>query len=282
MKIKPYIGAATLISLACVFSSSSAMTHSVRAASVTTDSGTGSGSGAVSGDNIEAIVQFDSTARNGNNSCTWRPTLSVTNGARNADDAINVIGADGKRRSLYARICENAMQGYDWVRDDAAPRTGTVARNRISKLLNMLLTKTAPPLDKQVVNVGTWFWVPKSIWKPFEVTAYITFQFGVISVTTTATPRILTYSPGDGHSPVSCVGPGHVWNARIGDRATSPCMYTYRSASHTTASRVYNSRMSLTWNISWRSNLGIGGNLPSITTGLNSTSRVFELQALAN
>ena len=282
MKIQPYIGVVTLISLACVLSNVAVTTAPVRAAHVSADSGTSSGSGAVSGDNIEAIVQFDTPAQNGNSSCTWRPTLSVTNGGRNANDAINVIGSDGIRRSLYARICDNSMQGYDWVRDDAAPRAGSVARNKISKLLNMLLTKTAPPLDKQVVNVGTWFWVPKSIWKPLEVTAYIVFQFGVISVTTTATPRLLTYSPGDGHGPVSCFGPGPAWNARIGDQATSPCMYTYRSASHTTSSHTYNSRMSLTWNISWRSNLGIGSNLPSITTGLNSTSRDLELQALAH
>lgn len=282
MKIKPYVGATTLISLACIFSAVTVHTVPVVAAHVAAGSGNGSGSGSVSGENIEAIVQFDAPARLGNSACLWRPTLSVTNGGRNANDAVNVIGADGVRRSLYARICDDAMQGYDWIRDDAAPRAGSVVRNKISKLLNMLLTKTAPPLDKQVVNVGTWFWVPKSIWKPFEVTAYIPFEFGVISVTTTATPRVLTYSPGDGHAPVSCLGPGLAWNTRIGDEAVSPCMYTYRSASHTTASRTFKSRMSLTWNISWRSNLGIGGNLTSITTGLNSTSRVFELQALAN
>ncbi|MEI8286987.1 MAG: hypothetical protein WCG15_06790, partial [Actinomycetes bacterium] len=96
------------------------------------------------------------------------------------------------------------------------------------------------------------------------------------------TPFALTYSPGDGHSPVTCRGPGEPWSTSLGDTARSSCMYTYRSASHTQPSRVYDNRMSVTWKVSWSSNLGIGGSLPNITVGLNSTARVFELQALAN
>jgi hypothetical protein len=243
--------------------------------------GTGSGSATVLGDTVEAVVQFDSPATDGSNDCEWRAVLVVTNGARNSPGGINVIGADGVRRSQYARLCKNQMSGYYWIPDNRTSIAATSARSRLSKLVNMLATRTAPPMDKMVVNVGTWFWVPRAAWKPVSVTAYIPLEVGVISVTATVTPFALTYSPGDGHSPVTCKGPGEPWSTSLGDTARSSCMYTYRSASHTQPSRAYNNRMSVTWKVSWSSNLGIGGSLPNITVGLNSTARVFELQALA-
>jgi hypothetical protein len=39
--------------------------------------------------------------------------------------------------------------------------------------------------------------------------------------------------------------------------------------------------MAIEWRITWKSNLGIGGPLPSIRTGLNSNVRVLEMQALS-
>ena len=253
------------------------------ASSVSSGSGTGTGSGSatVLGNTVQAVVQYDSPASGGSSDCEWRAVLVVTNGARNAESAISVVGADGVRRSQYARLCNNQMSGYYWIPDNRTSIAATSAHSRLSKVVNMLATRTAPPMDKMVVNVGTWFWVPRAVWKPVSVTAYIPLEVGVISVTATMTPSILSYSPGDGHSPVSCVGPGEPWRDALGDTAHSSCMYTYRSASHTQQSRVYNNRMAITWKVTWRSNLGVGGQLPNITVGLNSTARVFELQALA-
>ena len=245
-------------------------------------SGTGSGSASVSGDNIEAVVQYDAPPTNGASNCKWRPVLVMTNGARSAPEAISVVGADGVRRSEYARYCDGEMKGYDWIRSDTEPKAGVSVRHRVSKLLNMLVTRTAPPLDQQVVNVGTWFWVPQGAWKPFTVTAYIVIGVVVIIFSATAIPRTLIYSPGDGHKPVSCNGPGPAWNANVGDRMTSPCMYTYRSSSHTNDSHSYKTKMSVKWDVYWESNLGGAGRLPSVTTSIGSTSRVFELQALAH
>lgn len=241
----------------------------------------GSGSGTVDGDTIEAIVQFDAPAANGNSHCRWAPVRSATQGVKYGTDIVTTVGPDGIKRSLYARYCNDQMEGYNWIRDDAEPKAGISARQRVSKLLNMLVTKSAPPLDKQVVNVGTWFWVPRAAWKPLTVTAYIELAVVVITVSVTATPHFLRFSPGDGHSPVTCNGPGPVWNPHIGDTATSPCMYTYTSASHTTTNRTYKSKMAVIWDLSWTSNISRGGKLPSITTGIGTTSQVFELQALA-
>ena len=244
-------------------------------------SGTGSGSASATDDSIEAVVQFDAPPSDGKSTCHWRPVLVMTNGAQVAREPVSVVGADGVRRSEYARYCDGEMKGYNWIRSDTESRAGVSARNRVTKLLNMLVTRTAPPLEQQVVNVGTWFWVPSTLWKPFTVTAYIVLPVVVVTLSVTATPRTLNFLPGDGHSPVSCSGPGPSWNASLGDRATSPCMYTYRSSSHTTSSHTYKSRMSVKWDVYWESNLGGAGRLPSVTTGVGNTSRVFELQALA-
>lgn len=268
-----------------LFSSLTSPPHhaSAVALSVGSDTGSGSASGSatVLGDTVEAIVQYDSPASNGSDNCEWRAVLVVTNGARNANSAISVVGTDDVKRSEFARICNDKMSGYFWIPDHTAAIAANSARSRLSKLVNMLATRTAPPMDKMVVNVGTWFWVPRAAWKPVKLTAYIPLEVGAVSVTATITPITLTYSPGDGHAPVSCKGPGEPWNESLGDKARSSCMYTYRSASHTQPTNTYNNRMAVTWKVTWSSNLGIGGSLPNVTVGLNSTARVFELQALA-
>ena len=239
------------------------------------------GDGSVIGDNIEAIVRFDAPPSNGSSECSWRPALMVSNGARPTNGAISIRTKNGVTESLYVRVCDGALSGYYWLRNDAAPRAAESASHKVSRLVNMLLTKTAPPMDKMVVNVGTWFWVPQSVWKPVSVTAFIPTSVGVITVTTTATPTKVIYAPGDGSNEVSCVGPGLPWKESFGDRATSPCMYTYRSASHTRASQTFAARFGVQWKVTWRSNLGASGLLPSIRTSLGMKATVYELQALA-
>lgn len=237
--------------------------------------------GSVLGDNIEAIVRFDAPPSNGSSECTWRPALMVSHGAQPSDGAISVRTRNGVTESLYVRVCDGALSGYYWLRNDVGPRAAETASQKVSRLVNMLLTKTAPPMDKMVVNVGTWFWVPKSVWKPISVTAFIPTSVGVITVTTTATPVTLMYSPGDGGNTVSCLGPGIPWKKTYGDAIPSPCMYTYRSASHVRSSQTFPAQFSVRWKVSWRSNLGAGGSLPSIRTSLNMKATVYELQALA-
>jgi hypothetical protein len=100
-------------------------------------------------------------------------------------------------------------------------------------------------------------------------------------VTTTATPTSLIYSPGDGNSAVTCKGPGTPWSRSRGDDDRSNCMYTYASASHTRTARTYAANTAIKWTVTWRSNLGIGGLLPSIRTGLTTPVRVLEMQALS-
>jgi hypothetical protein len=233
----------------------------------------GSGSGSTDGENIEAEVRFD--APPASDGCVWETVSGI--------DPLTVEtgNATTAKETLFYKACGNKIVGYQWIRTDAPTRVAQTAGNKVSRLVPSLLMRTAPPSDRMIVGVGTWFWIPRTAWKPLSVTAWIQTPGGPVSVTTTATPNNLIYSPGDGRAPVSCAGPGRAWSATLSDRATTNCMYVYKSASHTQAVRVYNTKMSIQWKVTWRSSLGIRGTLPSITTGLPMKVRVRELQALS-
>lgn len=236
------------------------------------------GSGSLIGDNIEAQVSFNAPPTK--DPCSWHVVTSVTATPGPSSGPITIRSRNGIEDVLYVRRCPTS-QSLHWIPQSTSVRVAQHSENKVSRLVNMLLIKTAPPSNKMVVNVGTWFWVPRAIWKSVSVTAYIPTSVGPISVTTTAVPTSLIYSPGDGHDPVTCAGPGIAWSRSRGDDAVSDCMYTYASASHTRASGTYAANTAIKWSVSWRSNLGVGGPLPSIRTGLTTPVRVLELQALS-
>jgi len=233
---------------------------------------TGTGSGSVDNETISAEVRFDAPPREG--ACVWERVRG--------SGSLPIPGTSPTQyETLYYRACNDRIMSYHWIRDTTAPRIAQSSHNKVSQLVNALLIRTAPPSDKMVVTVGTWFWIPRTVWKPVTVTAWIPTQAGPISVTTTATPHTITYSPGDGNQPVTCRGPGTPWSTRMGDRVTSACMYTYTRASHQQRGRHFRAGMHVTWVVSWRSSLGIGGRLPNIRTGAPINARVLELQALS-
>ena len=236
------------------------------------------GSGSLIGDNIEAQVSFD--APDSKDPCSWHVVTSITPTPGPSSGPITVRSRDGIDDVLYVRRCPT-NQSLHWIPQTTSSRVAQHSESKVSRLVNMLLIKTAPPSNKMVVNVGTWFWVPRSVWKTVSVTAYIPTSAGPITVTTTATPTSLIYSPGDGNSAVTCRGPGTPWSQSRGDNDTSNCMYTYTSASHTRQAGTYAANTAIKWTVTWRSNLGIGGLLPSIRTGLTTRVRVLEMQALS-
>ena len=236
------------------------------------------GSGSLIGDNIEAQVSFNTPATL--DQCSWRVVTSITPTPGPSSGPITIRTRDNIDDVLYVRRCP-AGQSLHWIPQTTSSRVAQHSENKVSRLVNMLLIKTAPPSNKMVVNVGTWFWVPRAVWKPVSVTAYIPTSVGPISVTTTATPTSLIYSPGDGNDAVACKGPGTPWSQSRGDDDTSNCMYTYTSASHTRTAGTYAAKTAIKWTVTWRSNLGVGGLLPSIRTGLTTPVRVLEMQALS-
>jgi hypothetical protein len=232
----------------------------------------GTGSGSVDNETISAEVRYDAPPRD--SACVWEPVRGST--------TLPIAGTQPTQyESLYYRACDDRIMSYHWIRDSTPQRIATSAHSKVSRLVNSLLLRTAPPSDKMVVTIGTWFWIPRAAWKPVSVTAWIPTHVGPISVTTTATPHTITYTPGDGRQPVTCKGPGTPWTARTGDRARSACMYTYTRASHGRRDRHFRAAMHVTWIVTWRSSLGLAGRLPNIRTGSAVNARVLELQALS-
>ena len=229
------------------------------------------GDGSVSDNILTAEVRFDSPPTA--SACVWEPVsgvrpITVTN------------GGESHTETLVYKACDDRIVSYHWVRNNAPGRVAESARSRVSRAINMLLVRTAPSMNNMVVNVGMWFWVPRSLWKPVSVTAWVATPLGPVSVTVTGKPHLLTYSPGDGNNSVRCVGPGQAWSVRHRDTDESSCMYTYGSASHTRRGGTFSASTSITWNVSWTSNLGIGGPLPNVRTSLPMTARVNEVQVL--
>lgn len=186
----------------------------------------------------------------------------------------------GRVENLYERLCGTRMT-HHWIPRAAPARIVEKASDRATDLIPSLLFRTAPPLDRQVVRVGTWFWVPRSVWRPVSVTASIATSVGPLIVTLTATPTHLVWAPGDGQDPVTCHGPGRPWQRSFGDNATSDCMYTYRRPSHVVDGGEFASKFSVRWSLSYSSNFGLKGHLAPVTFGLVHRSRVLELQALS-
>ena len=243
-------------------------------------------SGSITGDNIEALVRFDlppetPTGTSSGAVCVWTkaPNNSVAAGTSQANPPTRTV--DTHTETLFQRSCRGTVTTYHWLRDDTSVRVAEKSQSRVSDLVPMLLTRTAPSHTKIVVNISTWFWVPKIVWKPISVTATIVTSAGPIVVTTTARPSTLIFSPGDGKKSVSCTGPGQPYYFLDTDSDSSDCSYEYSTASHTRASKIYTARLAIQWNITWRSNIGLAGTLPSIKTGLNFDVKVSELQLIS-
>lgn len=238
------------------------------------------GRASVEDDAITAEVRVGQVSdTNGSVACTWAQFTGVDpRTGRFTEDAVRRT-RHGRSEVLYERLC-GTSRTLHWIAEDVPKRVLRVAEDRASDIIPRLLLQTAPPIDKQVVTVGTWFWVPRVVWKPLTVVASVPTSVGPVTVAVTATPTHLIYSPGDGGDPTVCEGPGRPWMPYLGDRASTDCMHTHDRPSHVRDSGTFPARMSVQWKVTWKSNLGVSGRLPNVRLGLGRTARVLELQAL--
>lgn len=238
------------------------------------------GRASVEDDAITAEVRVGQVSdTNGSVACTWAQFTGVDpRTGRFTEDAVRRT-RNGRSEVLYERLCGTSRTMH-WIAEDVPKRVLRVAEDRASDIIPRLLLQTAPPIDKQVVTVGTWFWVPRVVWKPLTVVASVPTSVGPVTVAVTATPTHLIYSPGDGGDATMCEGPGRPWMPHLGDRASTDCMHTHDRPSHVRENGTFPARMSVQWKVTWKSNLGVSGRLPNVRLGLGRTARVLELQAL--
>lgn len=236
------------------------------------------GTGWAEDDTIHARVE-DGIPRN-TTMCVWRVVTATDPASGSVIEHPIQRTVQGQQETLYQRECAGHAEDrwYQWVKDSTKQRITERAQSRASERIVQLVFASAPARDRIVVNIGTWFWVPRPLWRPVSATAYVTTPVGVLSVTVTATPSRLRFDPGNDDEPVWCDGPGEPWRRSYGDSATSDCMYTYRHAG--AKGRRFPARTSVQWRLKVSSNFGISFPLPNVTLGMTTPVTVREIQAV--
>ncbi|MFD1323235.1 hypothetical protein [Micromonospora sonneratiae] len=126
-----------------------------------------------------------------------------------------------------------------------------------------------------MVQVPVWLWVDGSTWGARSATASVPGM----SVTATATPVRVVWTPGDGTADVVCHGPGTPWRAGTDPRAVSPCGHTYRTSSAGVPGNKFTLRATVTWSVSWAGG-GRSGTVPSLMTSSSVGLPVAQSQSV--
>lgn len=125
-------------------------------------------------------------------------------------------------------------------------------------------TSDRPPL----VNMPLWWWVNE----PAPVTARATA--GTVWAEVTATPVGTTWVRSDGQEE-HCGGFGIPWQRHLSENNSSACTVTYQKTSDPETAQVR-----LTWKVTWRSNIGAGGDLGTTTTATTWNGRIWQRQVV--
>lgn len=246
------------------------------------------GSGGTSGDTIWAGIQTSSPPGGSGRDSSgfrWVPATIYDSGIGATTGITKLVGSI--RYDLYERHSPDGQMTLVWI---PRPSTAQLAQNAAILVRGRLpqpSVMTAPPTDNVVVNVGMWIWADTNWWRPVTAMAWVPTVFGSAWARTTATPvRLRFISQDDGTTngglvgSMECDGPGFEWSVAFGDEVSSPCMYTYQHSSVSRDGGVFVGVVSVDWEISWTSNSGTGGILPSYTTSSFVAVNVDELQAL--
>lgn len=230
----------------------------------------------VDGDHIFAGVSYES--HDTFERCEWvLPQTTYRLGVR---AGLTTREWSGKTWTLYD--CERDGESWlVWLPDVTTEEVAESARDVVRGLVPMLLQGFSPPADRGLVKTPTWFWVSPLAWNPVSVTASVPTPRGILTVTTTATPETLEFSPGDDiGDTVSCDGPGLPWSPILPSFVDSECQYEYPLPSTVRDDGVFRARLDVVWRVTWRTNVGTAGRLPDLRTGSFHSLHIRELQAV--
>jgi len=246
------------------------------------------GSGGTEGGTIWAGIQTSSPPNGSSTDSSgirWVPATIYDSGRGSSTGVTKLVGS--VRYDFYERHTPDGGFSLVWI---PRPTAAQLARNAAILVRGRLpdpIVMTAPPNNQVVVNVGMWVWADRDWWYPVSAMAWVPTVFGSAWARTTATPvrlRFITQDDGTVSGSqlgsMECNGPGLEWSVPLGDEAVSPCMYTYEHSSISRDRGVFVAIVSVDWEISWTSNTGGRGQLPSYTTSSFLVLSVDELQAL--
>jgi hypothetical protein len=194
---------------------------------------------------------------------------------------------------LYVRICEDADTGelVSWTEDVALdlPAVDPIDPAQLAQMARERLpfpvpeVAFAPPLESAddflLVQLPTWIWVEN--WGETSRTA----SAGGVVATVTARPvrQVWDFTPrrSDPLTEGGCSGPGTPYDesARPEDQSTQ-CSFTFRHSSAGEPEATYEGHLTVLYEISWTSNIGLSGSLGTVPRTSVVPVRVGEQQAL--
>lgn len=232
-------------------------------------------------DNPTAVARSDeergSRSSGSPSSCEWRVVI--------ADDwAMAIYDTDGTRLfSETGRWLEKWCDGQQMQVGDGyiVPEGGQVdpaqlaAEARRSIPIVSPAINTSPSSDRRLyVRVPTWLWLDPSWWQSYSATA----SAGRVSSTVTARPVRAVWSAGDGGG-TTCNGPGVVWREGMREDATY-CRHTYYHSSAGEEGGTYTLSVTVEFEVTWTSNVGLGGGLAGVSRSASRQVEVGEIQAV--
>lgn len=202
--------------------------------------------------------------------------------------------------SWYSVTCTNQSTGgqvtqTEWIPNQTPGPAPTVApapvANPYAVALQAERTMVLPrptlrfnPSGASVVNLPTWLWIDAGLWHPYTVTATI----GTVSATAVATPTMVAWSMGDGHT-VTCAGPGTAFdNSRPSSVQRTACSYAYMVSSAGQPSPdgdpnhgSFTVRSTVSWSVTWTAQGAPGGGvLPGLTTSATALLPVAQVESV--
>lgn len=215
---------------------------------------------------LDLIIRDDAPAQGGGGG-TDAPATNPGPSGPTLSDGLQALcaGTTGQaitNGGLTNAICV-ALEGEE---DPDTVDAAAVARTLLDRLdIPRPQMNTSPQAPvKALVGLETWLWVPPAQWEPLELSA----SLGGTTVTVTARPIQSRWDMGEGTK--ACGGPGRVWRKGLGQKATTPCGYTYKRTSVREPNDKYEvsavMRYAITWTCTGDCSAGAGdlGTLDSL------------------
>ena len=166
---------------------------------------------------------------------------------------------------------------YVWVgKADPDPRLlSESAFEQIKDKTVLVPVPALSPSSRGYVNLGMWLAIDEPRENPVSVTA----TAGNVSATTTAVLRQTLFDMGTGDPPIVCDGVGDpIPDDMLDSPEPSPvCGFTYVS---TNDGVPYEVTVTAVWDVSWTSNIGLGGNLGVLERSTTVPYEVLQIQTV--
>lgn len=211
--------------------------------------------------------------------CEWRVII-------NDDTEVGVFNAEGDRLfsetgRWFAEVCDGdalfpLIGALPLTPEGGLVDPGALALEaRDTVPIGHPAIHTSPDGDRRLyTQVPTWLWVDDSWWQPYSVTV----TAGNVETTVTAHPVRAVWDTGDGEV-TTCDGPGVAWHRGMSDDATY-CKHTYRHSSSMSPTGTYRLQVTIEFDVSWTSNVGVGGTLAGVSRTASRDVAVGEIQAI--